>query len=134
MALSHSYYVTDLYYLYTHLTRRFKFPSVFIVYQMFPLGLFEIFLLIAFTDRERLFCSQRDLVGSLVDSTPFCTVQGVFMDAFSDHYTIVELHRTYHSFCRCGLPLHFDTISSSVVVSYLGNILRHKVPCACKDF
>ena len=58
---------------------RFKFPSVFVVYEMFPLGLFEVFLLIAFTDRERLLCSKRDVVGSLQDSTPFCNIQGVFI-------------------------------------------------------
>ncbi len=55
---------------------RFSFPSVFIVYQTLTLGLFELFVLIGFTDREQLYCSARDLQESVKDASPYCEAIG----------------------------------------------------------
>ena len=101
-----------------HLTYRFKFPSVFIIYQMFPLGLFEIFLLIAFTDRERLFCSKRDVIGSLANSTPFCTIQGVFRSIQRLLYSI-QLHCILNFYA--GLVFHYITLQT--ILLWLFHIL-----------
>jgi len=54
---------------------RFKFPSVFVVFQTINVSVFIVFVLIAFTNRE-LFCSSDDLVESIDNPTPFCTIIG----------------------------------------------------------
>ena len=56
---------------------RFKFPAIFVVYEMIPLGLFNVFVLIGHMDRTNLFCSSQNLVESIADSTAFCSLQGL---------------------------------------------------------
>ena len=56
---------------------------------MIPVGIFEIILLISFTDRKKLFCNSRNLVsvltgtdaitGNDVNSTPFCVFSGEWL-------------------------------------------------------
>ena len=75
---------------------------------MFPLGLFEIFLLIAFTDRERLFCSQRDVPGSVENSTTFCNIQGA-----------LSIHRSCISVAVIWNNLFLSTLYPGVVFHYI---------------
>lgn len=56
---------------------RFKFPAIFVVYEMFPLGLFSLFVLIGHMDRTKLFCSSQNLADSIANSTVFCNLQGL---------------------------------------------------------
>ena len=56
---------------------RFKFPAIFVIYEMFPLGLFEASILIAFMDRTALYCSSKSLIESLKSPTDFCNIQGM---------------------------------------------------------
>ena len=56
---------------------RFKFPAIFVIYEMFPLGLFEVSILIAFMDRTALYCSSKNLIESLKSPTVFCNIQGM---------------------------------------------------------
>ena len=98
---------------------------------MFPLGLFEVFLLIAFTDTEGLFCSKRDVIGSVEDSTVFCNIQGVLYSYICDSSFV---SRGLNLLFRCGLPLHCTTGNSSLAVSHPSSILDCKVPYTGEDF
>ena len=55
---------------------RFKFPSVFVIFQTITASVYLVFVLIAFTDKEELFCSSDDLVENIDNPTPFCTITG----------------------------------------------------------
>ena len=57
-------------------TCRFKFPSVFIIFQTITVSVYAVFILIGYTDKETLFCSSDDVVESMNSSTPFCTIIG----------------------------------------------------------
>ena len=62
--------------LWCSLICRFKFPSVFIVYQTIPLLVLGIFLLIGYMDRDGLFCSSPNTLESLDNPSIFCTITG----------------------------------------------------------
>jgi len=49
---------------------------VFIIFQTVTVSVYLVFVLIAFTDKEELFCSSDDLVESIDNPTPFCTIIG----------------------------------------------------------
>jgi len=55
---------------------RFKFPSVFVIFQTITVSVYLVFVLIAFTNKEELFCSSDDLVENIDNPTPFCTISG----------------------------------------------------------
>jgi len=55
---------------------RFKFPSVFVIFQTITVSVYIVFVLIAFTDKEELLCSSDDLVEIIDNPTPFCTIIG----------------------------------------------------------
>ena len=55
---------------------RFKFPSVFIIYQNITVVVYAIFVLVGYTAKEPLFCSSDDVQESLDNPTPFCTIIG----------------------------------------------------------
>lgn len=59
--------------------RMFKFPAIFIIYEMIPLGLLSVFILIGQMDRTQLFCSAQNLLESLDNSTFFCNLQGAVL-------------------------------------------------------
>ena len=55
---------------------RFRFPSVFIIYQNITVAVGAIFVLVGYTAKEPLFCSSDDVQESLDNPTPFCTIIG----------------------------------------------------------
>ena len=55
---------------------RFKFPSVFIIYQTITVTVYAILILIGYTAKEALFCSSDDVRESLEKPTPFCILIG----------------------------------------------------------
>ena len=55
---------------------RFKFPSVFIIYQNITVVVGAVFVLIGYTAKEPLFCSSDDVTESLDNATSFCTIIG----------------------------------------------------------
>ena len=55
---------------------RYRFPSGFVVFQVIPVGVFEVFVLIGYMDRKKLFCSSPDLIEALEHPTTFCNIQG----------------------------------------------------------
>ena len=55
---------------------RFKFPSVFIIYQNTTVVVYAIFVLVGYAAKEPLFCSSDDVQESLDNPTPFCTIIG----------------------------------------------------------
>ena len=57
-------------------TCRFKFPSVFIIYQNITVVVYAIFILVGYTAKTPLFCSSDDVTESLDNPTPFCTIIG----------------------------------------------------------
>ena len=100
------------------LTFRFKFPSILVVYGMIPVGIFEIILLISFTDRKKLFCNSRNLVSVLrgtdtltgddVNSTPFCVFSGEWLYTGYKPYSMQSLRNR---------PSTLDVISACLFIN-----------------
>ena len=57
-------------------TCRFKFPSVFIIYQNITVVVYAIFILVGYTAKTPLFCNSDDVTENLDNPTPFCTIIG----------------------------------------------------------
>ena len=56
---------------------RFKFPSVFIIYNIFSVGIIEMISFIGTISQKTLFCSSQDLMKTLDNPTVFCTLSGI---------------------------------------------------------
>ena len=54
----------------------FKFPSVFVIYGTLSAAILDVFVLIGYMNRTKLFCSSRNLVESYLNATPFCSFVG----------------------------------------------------------
>lgn len=52
-----------------------------------------LFILIGFTNREKLFCSSEDLFGSFENETTFCTITGIIRACSYDHNTITTTQK-----------------------------------------
>ena len=55
---------------------RFKFPSVFVIFQTITVSVCTVFILIALIDKEEFLCSSDDLVENIDNPTPFCIIIG----------------------------------------------------------
>ena len=66
---------------------RFKFPSVFIIFQTITVSVYAVFLLIGYTDKQALFCSSDDVIETLDNPTPFCTIIGWNLE-----YTVLAIY------------------------------------------
>ena len=56
---------------------RFKFPSVFIIYNIFSVGIIKMISFIGTISQKTLFCSSQDLMKTLDNPTVFCTLSGI---------------------------------------------------------
>ncbi len=89
---------------------RFKFPAVFVLYEMLPLGLFEISLLIGYTNRTKLFCKTQNIIESALQSSTFyCNLQGMYIQNINmviNSYSILciaEIRRLFKISMYSGL-------------------------------
>ena len=68
---------------------RFKFPSVFIIYNIFSVGIIEMIFFIGTISQKSLFCSSQDLMKTSDNPTVFCTLSGIHQ------YTVGENNRLW---------------------------------------
>ena len=59
-----------------HTQRRYRYPSIFIIYQTIPSIILAVLVLVGFSARRKLFCRSQDLQESIKTPTPFCTLTG----------------------------------------------------------
>lgn len=86
--------------------RMFKFPSILLVYALIPFGIFEVILLISFTDRTELFCNTRSLLDN-TDPTHFCNFSGVAFYYLTLQQGILWLCHIITVFWGVMFPFHF---------------------------
>ena len=55
---------------------RYRYPSIFIIYQTIPAIMLAMLILIGISARKRLFCRSRDLIESVKKPTAFCFITG----------------------------------------------------------
>ena len=78
---------------------RFKFPAVFVVYEMIPLGMFEISLLIGYTNRTKLFCKSQNLAENVFESSTFyCNFQGTYIFPFNVKQNVLSYQHINNTF------------------------------------
>ena len=55
---------------------RYRYPSIFVIYQTIPTTVLAVLVLVGVSARTKLFCRSKDLVESVKNPTPFCIVTG----------------------------------------------------------
>ena len=57
---------------------RFKFPGIFIFYQMLSSLVYAVVFVMSYVDFKSLFCRSMDLIENLMpgNETPMCTISG----------------------------------------------------------
>ena len=118
----------------THTHLRYRYPSVFVVYQTIPSIILAVLVLVGFSARRKLFCRSQDLQESIRHPTPFCTLTGKGCD---DHKTIYTIHVSTcmqfftSNYCRHSFLLCCDAAPSLVAVAHYSRVLGCclAIPC-----
>lgn len=99
--------------------KMYRFPSGFVVFQVIPVGVFEVFVLIGYMDRKKLFCSSPDLIEALEHPTTFCNIQGAVFYYCSLVTSILWVCHILGVTWRVKFPVHARSFEQKSYFKYV---------------